>query len=63
MTDLTQIQIAAKAICKAWRYNWNGDENDDQTAPDVDSPHDDRPSKQLYRRAALAVITALQEGR
>lgn len=54
-----KIEAAARAMCEAWGYNWTGDPDDSQTAPEAPADaYDDRPSKGLYRKAAKAALEA-----
>ena len=58
MATQAQIEAAARAICKTWDYSWDGDpEFDDQVAPEKNDG-DERPSKDLYRKAAAAALDA-----
>lgn len=57
----TMIDELAKVICDVWGYNWDGPKGDEQTAPEHNEAYDERPSKQLYREAARAVLTRLME--
>lgn len=54
------IEAMARAICDQWGYVWDGDPEDDQTAPDTNVDYDDRPSKELYRQAATAALAAIE---
>ena len=52
------VEAAAKAICIEWGYEWDGDPEDSQTAPETDDENGDAPSKELYRCAARAALIA-----
>ena len=60
MTREQIIETMARAICDQWGYVWDGDPEDDQTAPETNVGYDERPSKQLYRQAATAALAALE---
>jgi hypothetical protein len=51
----------AEAICTTWGYVWDGDPKESQTAPETHEAYDERPDKQLYRRAADAAILAVRQ--
>jgi hypothetical protein len=51
-------EAVARAICDAWGYDWDGDSEDEQTAPEIASDGDTRPDKALYREAARKAIAA-----
>jgi hypothetical protein len=53
------VERVARAICDAWGYDWDGDPEDSQTAPEIAPPYDDRPDKRLYREAARQAIAAI----
>jgi hypothetical protein len=50
----------ARKICDQWGYVWDGDPEDNQTAPETNIDYDERPSKKLYREAARAALSALE---
>jgi hypothetical protein len=55
------VEPVARAICKTWGYEWDGDpDTDEQVAPEEDR-YDMRPPKQLFREAARAAINALKD--
>jgi hypothetical protein len=58
-----EVERAARGICLAWGYNWDGPEDDDQTAPDQTDWNDERPSKEMYREAAGMALTAAHAAR
>jgi hypothetical protein len=52
----------AQSICDTWGYIWDGDPNDAQTAPETNEDgYDPRPSKELFRKAADAVLALLPQ--
>ena len=55
------VEAAARALCEAWGYCWDGDPDDYQTAPEGSSEYDydERPSKKLYREAARMALDAI----
>lgn len=55
------VEVAARAICDAWGYCWDGDPDDGQTAPEGGCwyDYDERPSKALYREAARRAIATV----
>lgn len=59
MAEISDELAAAKAICEAWGYRWEGSELDDDVAPDVSAAYDERPDKLLFIKAARAAIEAL----
>ena len=59
ITD-AMIEKAARAICKEWGYEWDGDPDEDsQVAPEISQGYDDRLDKRLYREAARAALSAV----
>jgi len=62
MTEHEQlVERVARGICDVWGYEWDGDPDDGQTAPDVTGDYDERPSKELFRMAATSVISTIAE--
>jgi hypothetical protein len=51
------VEAVARAICDTWGYVWDGDPDDEQTAPETCI--DVTPGKRLYRKAARAALTAV----
>lgn len=64
MADLTHeelVERVARKICDVWGYEWDGDPDHEQTAPDVTGDYDERPSKELFRIAAESSISTIAE--
>jgi hypothetical protein len=51
------VEAVARAMCDTWGYVWDGDPDDEQTAPETCV--DVTPGKRLYREAARAALTAV----
>jgi len=52
------IEAMARAMCETWGYVWDGDPDDEQTAPETCC--DITPGKILYREAATAALAAIE---
>jgi len=59
MTEDELIEKLARAMCDTWGYLWDGEPNDEQTAPETCV--DIVPGKSLYREAARAALAAIRE--
>jgi hypothetical protein len=59
MTEDELIEKMARAMCDTWGYLWDGETNDEQTAPETCV--DIVPGKSLYREAARAALAAIRE--
>jgi hypothetical protein len=59
MTEDELIEKMARAMCDTWGYLWDGEPNDEQTAPETCV--DIVPGKSLYREAARAALAAIRE--
>ena len=51
------VEAVARAMCDTWGYVWDGDPDDEQTAPETCI--DVTPGKVLYREAARAALEAV----
>jgi hypothetical protein len=53
------IEAMARAFCTEWGYEWDGNpEADEQVVTELDEPFSDRPSRQMFREAAIAALIA-----
>ena len=59
MSEDELIEKMARAMCDTWGYLWDGEPNDEQTAPETCV--DIVPGKSLYREAARAALAAIRE--
>lgn len=59
MSEAELIERMARAICDTWGYIWDGEPEDEQTAPETCV--DVVPGKSLYREAARAALAAIRE--
>lgn len=60
MTKEQIREAVARAICDTWGYCWDGDpDSDDEVPPDdAESAYDDRPTKEMFLKAAQNAIDA-----
>lgn len=58
MTHEELREAVAKAFCTTWGYEWDGDPDDNQTAPETCV--DIVPGKTLYREAATAALSVIR---
>lgn len=55
-----EVEIARK-ICSVWDYEWDGNPDDDGKVAPETNEGDDRPSKALYRKAAVEILQLIAE--
>jgi len=56
-----EIEGGARAICHEWGYLWDADPEDDR-ATGTGEIYDERPTKEVYLRAARAALLAARKG-